>query len=324
MSILKILVTGRTNPVWLSELAEIGELHLWEEKESFLMPRPRLLEIIKDFDAVINFAEVVADKEFVFQARKLKIISNVSIGYDNLNLPLLSIFGIWATNAPGFFNYPVAEYVLAGILAVKRKLLLADDFIRKGKWERFEPGRWDGTSLKFQVLGIVGMGSIGKELKKMAESIGITVVYSDRNQQEQEGALSFEDLIAVSDIISIHIPLNNSTHHLFNSDVIYRMKKGAILVNTSRGNIIDEKALINALETEHLSGAVLDVFSDEPNIPDKLKNMKNVLLTPHMAGGTVYAREGCVRRAAANVADVLTGNIPRNALNNPDLSSLNE
>lgn len=320
MANLKILVTGRTNPVWLDELNDIGELHLWEEKDSYLMPRSKLLEVIKDFDAVINFAEVIANEQFVFEAKKLKIIANVSIGFDNLNLPLLSIFDIWASNAPGFFNYPVAEYVLAGIFAIKRKLLIADDFVRRGEWKEFEPGRWDGASAQFQKLGIVGMGSIGKELKKLAESIGITVVYFDPNHHQQEGALSFEDLVAVSDIISIHIPLNKLTSHLFNKDVIHRMKKGAVLVNTSRGNIIDETALIDALETEHLSGAVLDVFSDEPDVPEKLKRMKNVLLTPHMAGGTIYAREGCVRCAATNVADVLTGNAPRNALNNLNAS----
>jgi glyoxylate reductase len=318
MAKFKILVTGHTNPEWLSDLNEIGELVLWEGEESFLMPREKLLPMIKDFDAVINFAEVVTNEEFVFEAKKLKIIANVSIGFDNLNLPLLSIFEIWATNAPGFFNYPVAEYVMAGILAIKRRLLEADDFIRRGEWKSFEPGRWDGTSLKFRTLGIIGMGSVGKELKKMAESIGMTVIYFDPNHQEEAGSLPLEDLIGVSDIVSVHVPLNDSTYHFFNTDIIFRMKKGAVLVNTSRGKIIDEDALIYALETGHLSGAVLDVFSEEPNVSEKLKRMKNVLLTPHMAGGTVFAREGCVRCAAANVVDVLTGNVPRNALNNPN------
>jgi glyoxylate reductase len=314
---LKVLVTGYTDPAWLSELHDISEVHIWEEKESFLMPRFRLLRVIKDFDAVINFAEVAANKEFIFEAKKLKIIANISIGFDNLDLPLLSIYEIWATNAPGFFNYPVAEYVLAGVFALRRKLLEADDFIRRNEWKSFEPGRWDGTSLKFQTLGIVGMGSIGHELKKMTQSLGIKVVYFDRGHSGEEGSLSFDELISVSDIISIHVPLNTSTRNLFNKEVIHKMKRGAILVNTSRGNIIDENALIEALETGHLSGAILDVFANEPTVPEKLKLMKNVLLTPHMAGGTLHGREGCVRCAATNVVQVLTGNVPQNALNNP-------
>lgn len=312
----KILVTGSTRPEWLNELNGIGKLVLWEGEGAFLMPRNKLLSVIKDFDAVINFAEVIADEEFVFEAKKLKVIANVSIGFDNLNLSLLSIFEIWATNAPGFFNYPVAEYVIAGIFAIKRKLLIADEFVRQGGWKSFEPGRWDGESARYQTLGIIGMGSTGKELKKIAESIGMAVVYFDPNHQEQEGAMSFEDLIALSDIVSIHVPLNDKTRGLFDGEVFSKMKKGAVLVNTSRGKVIDEDALVNALDTGHLSGAVLDVFSEEPAVPEKLKRMENVLLTPHMAGGTVYAREACVRCAAANVADVLAGKVPRNALNN--------
>lgn len=316
MSIPNILVTGRTNPVWLNDLSEIGRVKIWEEK-GFLMPRAQLMKVIREYDAIINFAEVVANEEFIFEAKKLKIIANISIGFDNLNLPLLSMYEIWATNAPGFFNYPVAEYVLAGILTLKRNLLLADDFIRKNEWKNFEPGRWDGISLKFQILGIIGLGSTGRELKKMAQSLGIKVVYLDRGHSDEEGSLPFDELISVSDIISIHVSLNTSTRNLFNKEVIHKMKKGAILVNTSRGKIIDENALIEALETGHLSGAILDVFANEPNVPDQLKQMKNVLLTPHIAGGTIRAREGCVRCAAGNVADVLTGKIPRNALNNP-------
>lgn len=318
MAEFKVLITGPTRPEWLSELNGIAELVLWREEGAFLMPRDKLLSVIKDFDAVINFAEVIADEEFVFEAQKLKVISNVSIGFDNLNLSLLSIFEVWATNAPGFFNYPVAEYVLAGIVAIKRKLLPADEFVRQGEWKSFEPGRWDGESARYQTLGIIGMGSIGKEVKKIAESIGMTVIYCDPNHQEQEGAMSFEDLIALADVVSIHVPLNDKTQELFNAEVFSKMKKGAVLVNTSRGKVINEGALVDALETRHLSGAVLDVFSEEPAVPEKLKRMKNVLLTPHLAGGTVFAREGCVRCAAANVADVLTGKVPRNALNNPN------
>jgi glyoxylate reductase len=334
----RILVTGRTDRRWLNELDDIGEVVAWEEEESFLMPRPRVLEMIRDFDAVINFAEVHADQEFVLAAKKLKIIANVSIGFDNLDLPLLTAHRIWASNAPGFFNYPVAEYVLAGILALKRKLLLADDFVRKNEWKNFEPGRWDGTSLKFQTLGIIGMGSIGRELRRMAEGLGINVIFFDPGFRQQAGSasqkagsvsqepdsvsqeagrVSFNELLTVSDIISIHVPLNPTTDRLFDKKTIAKMKKGAVLVNTSRGSIIDENALINALEANHLSGAVLDVFAHEPDVPDQLKRMKNVLLTPHMAGGTIYAREGCVRCAAGNVLNVLKGNSPPNALNNP-------
>lgn len=313
----KVLVTGYTNSSWLSELNDIAEMEVWDGKDSVLMPRSTVLSKIKDTDAIINFAEVVADEEFIFSAEKLKIIANVSIGFDNLNLPLLAAYGKWATNAPGFFNYPVAEYALAGMLTLSRKLLEADDFVRKNEWKSFEPGRWDGISLKNKTLGIVGLGSIGQELRKMAQALGVKVVYFDSSRNQEKGALSFDELISVSDIISIHVPLNASTKNLFSNELINKMKDGAILVNTSRGDIVDQNALIVALQSGKLSGAVLDVFAEEPNVPNSLKQMKNVLLTPHIAGGTVKAREACVRCAARNVAEALKGNKPPNALNDP-------
>jgi glyoxylate reductase len=312
----KVLITANTPPFWLSDLKDIADLEIWSRNGSFLMPRSEMLSVIGNFDAVINCAEITTDEEFVLAAKRLKIIANVSIGFDNLNLPLLTRNGKWATNAPGFFNYPVAEYVLAGILALSRRIFEADAFVRNGEWEFFEPGRWDGLSLKDQVLGIVGLGTIGKELKKMAGGIGARVVYFNPYKREEKGFLPFDQLVSESDIISIHVPLNPITKGLFSSSIIKKMKKGAVLINTSRGSIVDQDALIAALRSGELSGAVLDVFEDEPCVPDALKQMRNVLLTPHMAGGTLKAREACVRCAARNVAEALSGRRPANALNN--------
>jgi glyoxylate reductase len=311
-----VLVSGSIPLHWLSDLEGLAGLEIWDGKEAFLMPRSRVLSVIGSFDAVINFAEIIADREFADAAKKLKIIANVSIGYDNLDLPLLSREGIWATNAPGFFNYPVAEYVLAGILTLLRRLTEADAFVRNEEWKAFEPGRWDGISLKDQTVGIVGLGSIGRELKKMMEDIGAKVIYCNTSCLKDAGQLPFEELIRIADIVSIHVPLNSTTRRLFDNDVFSRMKKGAILVNTSRGQVVDQAALISALTSGKISGAILDVFGDEPLVPGALRQMKNVLLTPHMAGGTRTAREACVRCAARNVADVLKGSRPANALNN--------
>jgi phosphoglycerate dehydrogenase-like enzyme len=311
-----VLVTGVTPSSWLSDLHEIADLEIWSGKGFYLMPRHDLLAVIENFDAVINYAETMADEAFVRAAKKLKIIANVSIGFDNLDLPLLTRGRVWATNAPGFFNYPVAEYVLTGILALLRRLVEADDFVRNSEWRSFEPGRWDGRSLKDQTVGIVGLGAIGRELKKMVEGMGAKVVYCNSSAREADGNISLEELMALADIVSIHVPLNASTRNLISGDRIAGMKKGAMLVNTSRGSVVDQTALIAALESGRLSGAVLDVFEQEPQVPDVLKQMKNVVLTPHMAGGTENAREACVRCAARNVAAVLSGERPVNALNN--------
>jgi glyoxylate reductase len=310
-----VLITGNVPKEWMTQLNNLAEVTIWNKNRYFLMPRKELLAEIENYDALINFAEVKADAEFVHRTRNLKIIANCSIGFDNLDLSLLTSHHIWATNAPGFFNYPVAEYVFTGILAISRRLLEADDFVRKRKWCAFEPGRWDGVSLREKTVGIIGLGTIGKELRLMVKAMGAKVIHYSPIPEKEEGWTPFEELVSTSDIISIHVPLNSETINLFDSYVIDKVKRGAIIVNTSRGPIIDQDALILALRSGKVGGAVLDVFQDEPNVPNELLQMKNVLLTPHIAGGTRSAREACVKRSVQNVAAVLKNNKPMNALN---------
>jgi glyoxylate reductase len=281
----------------------------------FLMPPERLNSIIADYDAIVNFAEVSVNKDLVKKAHSLKIIANATIGFDNIDLQLLTQNNIWATNVPGIFSYPVAEYVLACLLMLLRKINEADKFVRRNEWKKFEPGRWDGISLKEKTLGIVGLGSIGKELRKISLSLGVNTIYFDPFIQNEEGWVPFSQLIKQSDIISVHIPLNTKTFKLFDKKTIYSTKEGAILVNTARGTVIEETALVEALQTGRLGGAVLDVFEREPDVPDALKKMHNVILTPHIAGGTKTARNESLRLALKNVAEVLLGRSPINPLN---------
>lgn len=309
-----VLITGKVPREWTAELNSQARVTIWGGEE-FLMPRTRLLEVIRNYHALVNFAEVKADEEFVRKASMLRIIANCSIGFDNLDLPLLAANGIWASNAPGFFNYPVAEYVLTGILAVLRRLPEADDFVRKGKWQAFEPGRWDGYSLKEKTVGIIGLGSIGKALRIMLMSLGAKVIYNTRVPAAEAGWTPFEELTRVSDVISIHVPLTSETINLLDRNAISHVKKGVIIVNTSRGVIIDQDALVQALRSGLVGGAVLDVFRDEPKVPVELLQMKNVLLTPHIAGGTRLAREHCVKKAVQNVCSALENERPANALN---------
>lgn len=311
---LSVLITGKIPREWAAGLSSSAQVTIWEGEE-YLMPRTRLLEVIGSYDALINFAEVKADEALIRQASKLRIIANCAIGFDNLDLPLLAANGIWASNAPGFFNYPVAEYVLTGILTILRRLPEADDFVRKGKWQAFEPGRWDGCSLKEKTVGIIGLGSIGKALRTMLMNLGAKVIYNTRVPATEAGWTPFEELIRVSDIISIHVPLAAETINLLSRDAISKAKRGVIIVNTSRGVIIDQDALVQALRSGHVGGAVLDVFRNEPEVPRELLQMKKVLLTPHIAGGTRLAREHCVKKAVQNVWSALRGERPANALN---------
>lgn len=311
----KILVTGKVREGWAEELFSIATVDVWDHEEVYLMPREELLARVTDCDAVINFTDVKVDEIFVKNAARLKIVANCAIGYDNLNLPLLTAHKIWATNTPGYFSYPVAEYVFAGILLMSRRLLEADDFVRNGAWKVLEPGRWDGSSIREKTIGIVGMGEIGLQLRKMLLDIGAKVIYYAPRQKDVPGAVSFESLLHDADIVSVHVPLNHQTEKLFDAGTIKKMKPGSILVNTSRGKVVDSAALIAALTSGHLAAAVLDVVETEPDVPEELRKMKNVLLTPHISGGTLWSRKESFRLAAENVRAALSGMRPPNALN---------
>lgn len=311
----KILVTGTIPLEWAGELKDSSEIIIWESEADYLMPREKVMEVIGKFDAIINFAELRVDVDLLSQAHKLRIVSNASIGYDNLDLDVLSRKKIWACNSPGFFNYATAEYIFGGMLILSRKMHEADRFVRRKQWKTFEPGRWDGRSLKYQVLGIIGMGAIGKELASMACCMGMEVIYFDKYENSLPGFTGLKELMAISDFISVNVPLNDSTRDMVDESFFKMMKEGAIFINTSRGGVVDEHALIRRLETQELAGAILDVFRDEPVVPAVLMEMDNVLITPHMAGGTKTSRKFSFRNAFLNIQDVFEGKKPRNALN---------
>jgi glyoxylate reductase len=312
----KTVVTGNIPVEWTGKLSSVSEIIIWPGEKEFLMPRDYLIRILPEVDAIVNTADVKADAELLKHASKLKIIVNASIGYDNLNIEELTKRGIWACNSPGFFNYPVAEYIIAGMLILSRRFGEADRFVRQGKWNSFEPGRWDGRSLREMSLGIIGMGAIGMELMKLAQGFGMEVRYFDINNQTQPGFTNLDELLAKSDFVSVNVPLTQTTRHMVNHDFINKLKEDAVLINTSRGSIVKQDVLIKALQSGRIKGAILDVFENEPQVPDALKKLENVFLTPHIAGGTKSARKKCMESVFMNVYNVLTGSGPVNQLNN--------
>lgn len=278
-----------------------------------LMTRGELLQAAAECTAIINQAEVRVDEELLQAASRLKIVANISIGIDNLDIAALNKAKVWATNAPGYFAQPVAEYVLAGILMLSRRLVEMDAFVRSGEWSAFEPGRWDGYGLKGRILGIIGYGQIGKLLETQAKAFGMNILTYNAN----DGSEALDKLLTQSDCISVHVPLLTGTRGLIGEDAFAKMKEGVILANASRGGVVHEPAMITALQKGKLAGAVLDVFAEEPKVPEVLKKMPNVLLTPHVAGGTHQSRQQARLCAFRNVAAVLRGETPPNAVNNP-------
>lgn len=314
MSLPKVLITNHVPENVTKPLQGIAEVIMGESHYDPIS-RKEVLEIAPQLSGIINQAELKVDEELLNCSPKLKIIANVSKGTDNFDKELMASKGVWATNTPGFFAHPVAEYVLAGMLMIARRLIAADQFVKKGMWETFQPGKWDGVSLSGKKLGILGYGDIGQKLGELAKCIGMKVMYHDVNYKTSSGYVSFEELLANADVLSIHVPLNKKTKYLINSNNITKIKKGAILVNSSRGEVVEESAIIEALESEHLEGAVLDVFESEPHVNSALLSNTNVLLTPHIAGGTHESRYEARYRAFQNVAEVLKGNDPINPVN---------
>lgn len=316
----EILITKKFPDEITGPLKEIAHVHQWNEVYD-LMPREEVLRVIERMTAVINQAELKVDEEILSRGKKLRIIANVSLGVDNLNLDLMSKYGVWATNAPGFFDYPVAEYAIGGIIVVSRRMLEGDKFVREDKWKTFQPGFWDGDGLTNKTLGLIGMGSIGKSLARLATCMGMKVIYYNRSKRSAEYEwVPLDRLLSEADVVSLNVPYSPETAEMIGEEQFRKMKRGVIFVNTSRGRVVKEPDLVSYLQNGHIGGAVLDVFYDEPNVPQALKLMPNVLLTPHLAGGTKSGRIESYRLAANNVIQVLKGCQPLNPLNKPSLS----
>jgi glyoxylate reductase len=311
----EILITKKFPEIITGPLEQVARVHQWSEPHD-VMPRNEVLKVIDRMTAVINQAELKVDDEILARGKNLKIIANVSVGVDNFDLELMARYGVWATNTPGFFDYPVAEYTIGGIIVILRKLLDADRFVKQGKWSAFQPGLWDGEGLTEKTLGIIGMGSIGKSLARLASCMGMKIIYNNRSKDCPEYPwVPFQDLLSCADVISLNVPYSKATAEMIGAAQFKAMKPGVIFVNTSRGKVVNEVDLVHYLWTGHIGGAVLDVFSKEPHVPDELKMMRNVLLTPHLAGGTKSRRIQSYKLAADNILQVLCGKQPINPVN---------
>lgn len=263
----------------------------------------------------------------VFDAGKptLKIVANYAVGVDNIDLAAAKARDIIVTNTPGVLTDAVAEHTVALMFALARRIPEADQYAKSGRYTGWDPFLFLGTELKGKTLGIIGLGRIGFGVaERCVKGMGMRVCYHDPKtnpdfERELGGQFrSLDDLLRESDIVSIHVPLLPATHHLINAERLSRMKPTSFLINTSRGPIVDEAALFDALERKQIAGAALDVFECEPSITCgaddhlRLKALPNVILTPHIASATVEARQAMSRLAAENILAMLEGREPPN------------
>ena len=311
-----VLITNQAPEGHFLNLHEIATLRFADDPNQ-LMPREEVLRLAKDVDAIINQGELRVDDELLEAAPKLRIVANVAIGTDNLNLKSMTERGIWGTNAPDAFTDSTADCALALLLAVTRKVAVSDRYIRTGAWpnDGFQPVLWEGPLLSGLTIGIIGYGKIGQAVAKRAEAFGMRVIYHRRRNDGGNGYRSLTELLCEADVVSLHMPLTADTHHLIDTTALASMKRGAYVINLARGPVINEAALIDALTSGHLAGAGLDVFENEPTISPALFALPNVVLTPHIGGAAVQARQAARVLAAENVRLVMEGQRPKTAVN---------
>jgi len=284
-----------------------------------------LLKKCAEVSAIITRTSSYINKKIIEASPKLSIISKTGVGVDNIDVSAATEKGILVCNVPGVNSVSVAEHAVALILAEAKDLLVMDKAVRKGEWSKRYSLK--ATELNQKKLGLIGFGSIGRKVAAICQGFQMKIlVYDPYIVSNTVDKLSIdlinnlEELFQKSDIISIHVPYNEKTHHLVNSSLLKMTKEGAILINTSRGQIIDEKALFKALKDGSLSAAGLDVFEEEPvNISNPLLNLDNVILTPHSAALTKECSARIAVEAAQAAIDVLNGKKPRSVSNEEGL-----
>ncbi len=289
-----------------------------------IMSKRELIKTLKNgsYDAVVSLLTDKIDAEAFDAAPTVKVFANYATGFDNIDLIEAKKRGIAVSNAPApQTSESVAEHALALALALAARIVEADEFVRKGKYKGWDPMLFIGMDVLGKTLGIVGVGRIGGKVAHYASGLGLKIIYTDvaRNEQieKESGAVfcnSVDELLPQADIVSIHVPLLDSTHHLINEARLKSMKPTAFLVNTSRGPVIDEIALTKALRDKTIAGAALDVFEFEPKIAPGLAKLPNVILTPHIASASLQTRDEMSEMAANNIVDFFEGKTPRNSV----------
>ncbi|MCK4352531.1 D-glycerate dehydrogenase [candidate division WOR-3 bacterium] len=280
-----------------------------------------LLNGIKGKDGIISLLTDSITKEVIDASPQLRIIANCATGYDNIDIKYATYKGIMITNTPDVLTCSTAELTWAIILAVARRIPEADRYTRAGKFKGWAPDLLLGTELYNKTLGIIGAGKIGTEVGLKSKGFGMKIVYTDikKNQILEQTLnakkLSLTKLVKISDFITIHLPLNSKTYHLLSCKEFNLTKPSAFLINTSRGKVIDESALVEALRLGKIKGAGLDVYENEPKISDVLKKLDNVVLLPHIGSATQSARIKMADLAVENLLAGLKGKIPPNLVN---------
>ena len=270
------------------------------------VPRAEFLARVAGKEALLSMVTDTVDRAVIDAGTELRVIANVAVGYNNIDVAAARERGITVTNTPDVLTDATADFTMALMLAVTRRLGEGERMVRRGDWKGWAFDQLLGMQLRGKQLGIVGFGRIGRAVAARAAAFGMTVVHSLRSGE----GLALDRLLATSDVVSLHVPLSPDTRHLIGQPELARMKRSAYLINTTRGLVVDEAALAWALKNRIISGAALDVYEREPEIHPDLLPLENVVLAPHLGSATTETRTAMADLAARNVVAVLSGEPP--------------
>jgi glyoxylate reductase len=305
-----IFVTAKLPSSVLDKLAAAATLDVYPGPGT-LAP-DELRTRVKDADALVCLLTDTIDRALLDAAPRLRVVANVAVGYNNIDVAYARSRGIVVTNTPDVLTDATADLTWALILAITRRLSEGERLVRRGAWRGWALDFLLGSSLAGKQLGLVGVGRIGRAVAARAGAFGLRVAYTSRREVDLPGAqpLSLDQLLNTSDIVSLHVPLTPETRHLIDKRALARMKRSAYLINTARGPVVDEAALAWALQEHLIAGAALDVYEREPEIHSDLFGLENVLLVPHLGSATTETRTAMADLAAENAIAVLAGRPP--------------
>jgi glyoxylate reductase len=301
-------------------LRDRAEVYVWSGAEP--PPRDSLIEKASQSDALVCLLTDKIDGDLLSRCPRLRVIANVATGYDNIDLSAASSRGIAVTNTPGILNESTADFAFALLLAAARRVAEADRYVRSGQWTTWSPSVLLGNDVHGATLGIIGLGGVGVAMARRGIGFGMRVLYHSRTRKprlEQDlGLIAAElpHLLAESDFVSLHVPLSGETRSLIGADELSAMKPKAILINTARGGVVDQDALVAALQSGAIAAAGLDVTDPEPlEVGHPLMRLDNVVLAPHIASASYETRSQMAMMAVTNCLDALDGKMPLNCVN---------
>ena len=320
MSKPKVFVTRIIPDRGLQKIVDQTDATVWQDE----LPPPRdvLLEQASQCDGMVTLLTDKIDAALMDAAPRLKVVANFAVGFDNIDVKAATAHGIWATNTPGVLTETTADLAFTLLMACARRIAEGRDYAKAGKWRTWGPMLLMGQDIHGATLGIAGMGRIGYAVAQRGKAFGMNLVYHDAVRSERAemelGAayVSMDELLAQSDFLSLHVPLTPDTRHLINANSLARMKPSAVLVNTSRGPVVDSLALYEALKAQQIFAAGLDVTDPEPLPADHpLYTVDNCLIVPHIASASFETRSQMAEMAADNLLAGLADRVPPNCLN---------